>query len=219
MIITEKSHFNELQMKVRAIASTWILAGFGAIAYFIKSSAPVLIFFSSYTMINLMCLMVVVGLLILWVLDQIVYQRLFNASFVAGLYEEFINPKVPPIRFLMIVGSEYKGMARWYNTFYFLPMAVFTVFSSASLVLELVGQSANQKTNVVSIIIGITLIIIVITIWYYIFNKKRQTPFINLLDSFGKTEFKEACTSKEGCKKFIKRWKAEQQSELGDQST
>ena len=37
----DEKHFNELQQKTRAIASTWILAGFGAIAYFIKTNEPV----------------------------------------------------------------------------------------------------------------------------------------------------------------------------------
>ena len=69
---TDEKHFNELQQKTRAIASTWILAGFGAIAYFIKTNKPMFEYFSTYTMITLVCLMVVVGLLVLWILDQLV---------------------------------------------------------------------------------------------------------------------------------------------------
>ena len=62
---TDEKHFNELQQKTRAVASTWIIAGFGGIAYFIKISKPVFVYFSSYTMINLICLMIVIGLFVL----------------------------------------------------------------------------------------------------------------------------------------------------------
>ena len=128
---TDEKHFNELQLKTRAMASTWILAGFAAIAYFVRTAkAPELEYFSNYSMINLISLMVVIGLFVLWILDQVVYQRLLNANFVAGLYEEYMNNKVAPIRTLMVIGSEYKGMARWYNLFYFIPMLTFTVFST-----------------------------------------------------------------------------------------
>ena len=134
---TDEKHFNELQQKIRAIASTWILAGFSAIAYFIKTNNPVFEYFSTYTMINLISLMVVIGMFILWVLDQLIYQRLLNANFVAGLYKEYKDNKQPPIRVLMVIGSEYKGMARWYNLFYFIPMLTFTLFSTISWLFEL----------------------------------------------------------------------------------
>lgn len=201
---TDETHFNELQQKTRAIASTWILAGFGAIAYFIKANAPVFEYFSSYTMINLVSLMVVVGLFVLWILDQLVYQRLLNANFVAGLYEEYVNNKVAPIRTMMVIGSEYKGMARLYNLFYFIPMLTFTLFSTVSWLLELVA-AAHEKSSVASTTIGIFLIFVTTLIWSYIYSKKRDTPFFNLLKSFNNEEF-EKISSPEKCADIIRRW-------------
>ncbi|MBL7186561.1 MAG: hypothetical protein ISS70_09555 [Phycisphaerae bacterium] len=201
----DEKHFNELQQKTRAIASTWILAGFGAIAYFIKTNTPVFEYFSTYTMINLVSLMVVVGLFVLWVLDQLVYQRLLNANFVAGLYKEYTDNRVAPIRIMMVIGSEYKGMARWYNLFYFIPMLTFTLFSSASWIFELVTVGLAEKTSFASAIIGIILILITTLIWKYIYSKKRETPFLNLLKSFDDKEF-ERIGSSEKCAEIIQKW-------------
>ncbi len=53
----------------------------------------------------------------------------------------------------------------------------------------------------------------------YGYENGKYTGFAReLLDSFANTEFKEACRSEGGCKKYIKRWKVEQQLKIGDQS-
>lgn len=207
---TEETHFNELQQKTRAIASTWILAGFGAIAYFIKTSAPAHEYFSAYTLINLICLMVVVGLLILWVIDQMVYQQLLNANFVSGLFHEFKNADTPPIRTLMVVASGYGGMGRCYNLFYFIPMTAFTVFSTAAMVLELSSSQPGQtaKVQVTSLVIAAVLIALYILIWSFVFSNKRSIPYYNLLKSFGDSEF-EKIASPAACARVIRAWKAE----------
>lgn len=206
---TDENHFNELQQKTRVIASGWILAGFGAIAYFIKSSQPSLELFSSFTMIGLVSLMVVVGLFALWVLDQLVYQRLLNANFIAGLYREFHNKKEPPIRTLMIIGSEYKGMGRWYNLFYFIPMLTFTLFSTSSWIIELSTAKPGTETSLLSSLIGVVLILITLVIWFYISSKNRDTPFYNLLEVFGNPKFEKIADPKLGpeiCAEIIRKW-------------
>lgn len=202
---TDEKHFNELQLKVRGIASTWILAGFGAIAYFIKTNQPVLEYFSTLTMINLVCLMIVIGLFVLWILDQLVYQRLMNANFVAGLYSEYRNQDEPPIRHLMIIASEFKGMSRWYNLFYFLPMTVLTIFSTTACLLETFSPTGDLKEKVASIIIGVFLLLIIALIWRYIFNNKRDTPFYNLMKSFGDEHFL-ALLNPDQCNEQVRKW-------------
>lgn len=193
MIESKENHFNSLQMGIRGMASTWILAGFTGIAFFIKSSDTdstiYLKIFSSFSLINLICLMIVVGLFILWVLDQLVYQRLLNACFVAGLYDEFLDPQTPPIRTLMVVGSEHKGMTRWFNLFYFLPMMVFNLLSVACWCLEFFLRVGDEKTFLTSSILGIILFIATIYIWNFIYSEKQQTPFVNLIKSFDKPKF------------------------------
>lgn len=204
----DEKHFNELQMKTRAMASTWILAGFSGIAYAVSAPAPALALFSAYTLITLVSLMVVVGLFVLWVLDQLIYQRLLNAHFVAGLYREVRDASVPPVRVLMIIGSEYRGMARWYNLFYFIPMLTFTLFSTLAFLVELQSAASGQGSLPLSLWIGLALVGITGSIGGFIYSKSRRTPFINLLQAFEDEEFASLSTP-QSCAAVIRRWKLE----------
>lgn len=149
--------------------------------------------------------MVVVGLFVLWIIDQLVCQRLLNANFVAGLYEKYSNNKAAPIRTMMVIGSEYRGMARLYNLFYFIPMLTFTLFSTSAWILELASMATYEKTATASVTIGVFLILVATLIWSYIYSKKRDTPFLNLLKSFNDKEF-EKIASPEKCAVIIKKW-------------
>lgn len=205
---TDEKHFNELQLKTRAIASSWILAGFAGIAYAVNAREPALALFSAYTMITLVSLMVVVGLFVLWVQDQLIYQRLLNAHFVAGLYHEFRDAGVPPVRVMMIICSEYRGMARWHNLFYFIPMLTFTLFSSLSFLIELQTSGIEQDSTRASLLIGLALVCISCAIFCFIYSKNRQTPFINLLQAFADEDFA-AISTPQKCAEIIRRWKAQ----------
>jgi hypothetical protein len=206
---TDEKHFNELQQKIRAIASTWILTGFGGIAFFIDTSGPTFVYFSSFSIINLIGLMVVIGLFLLWILDQLVYQRLLNANFVAGLYEEHKNKHTAPIRTLMVIGSEYKGMTRLYNLYYFIPMLTFTLISTASLLIEIFSKGGFEKTAPASLILGISILIITLGIWNYIGDKKRSIPFTKLIEAFDDKDFSEFSSQSDcvkRCNIIVKEW-------------
>ena len=68
-------HFNELQRVYRALASTWLLAGFGGMAFALdkrKEDWLLLAFISGATLL---------GIAALWVLDVRVYHRLLKGVF------------------------------------------------------------------------------------------------------------------------------------------
>lgn len=89
-------HFNTLQSEYRTLASTWLLAMFGAIGYVLAnpSNWPVDRFF----IIAVVAIFATVGLFILWLLDLLVYQKLLHSAFVEGTQLELDYPWLPQIR-------------------------------------------------------------------------------------------------------------------------
>jgi hypothetical protein len=153
--------------------------------------------------------MVVVGLFILWILDQVVYQRLLNAIFVTGLYKEAVDPKVDPIRVMMVIGSEYKGMSKSYDLFYFIPMMSFNLFSAGAWILENIILGPNHKTNAVSSTIGMIVILMTASIWTYIKYKRRKNRFSSLLKPFSDKDFENIGilkTSPQKCFEICAKW-------------
>ena len=79
--VESERHFNSIQAGIRNRAATWLLAAFGAIAVLIKTSKDTTWLVPSSVLIGIVCLMATMGLLILWINDQLVYQRLLNSVF------------------------------------------------------------------------------------------------------------------------------------------
>lgn len=127
-------HFNNLETEIRKLASGWLLAALGAIAYLIKGiylgdndASKVMI--NAKLLISIVSLMGTFGLLILWILDQMVYHRLLNAVFLLGMRMEFKHRALPPIRTLMMLFSQKRGMARYMRLYYLLPMLILSLIS------------------------------------------------------------------------------------------
>ena len=132
-----EERFNTTQSTVRALASTWLLAAFGAIAVLVRTDESVTWLFPTPVLVVLVVTMASVGLFTLWIVDQIVYQRLLNAVALMGLKMEHDNPELPPMRALMMDSAEGIGMARWLRMFYVIPMITFLLITVAmSLLLE-----------------------------------------------------------------------------------
>jgi hypothetical protein len=92
-----ESDFDRAQGQVRQAASVWILTGFAAFAYVLSvqnlpNGLPpavlgVLVSWAS-----------TFGVMILWIIDQLVYQKLLHSVFVHGLYLEWRDRSLPRIR-------------------------------------------------------------------------------------------------------------------------
>ena len=124
-----EQRFNATQSGVRALASTWMLAAFGAIAVLIRTEEGVTWFFHGQMLIVVVSTMASLGLFTLWIVDQIVFQRLLNSAFLVGLKLEHDIRTLPPIRSVMMYAAEGVGMSRWLRLFYFVPMVAFLVLS------------------------------------------------------------------------------------------
>lgn len=147
-IVSYENHFNSLEADLRKLASVWLLTALGAIAFLVTQS-PEGTLIDAKIMIAIVALMGNTGLLILWILDHLVYHRLLNSVFLLGLRMEFLDPRLPPIRTLMMLFSRKRGMARFLQLFYLLPMFCLAAVSLAAGVWQGMGADPRQFLPVV----------------------------------------------------------------------
>ncbi len=93
----QERHFNGLQNSYRTLASTWLLAMFGGIGFFL---AQKLEYGNSYRLFLIWAVALAgcLGLVLLWVMDLLVYHRLLDAVFVEGVKLERCYSWLPPFR-------------------------------------------------------------------------------------------------------------------------
>jgi len=98
----EERHFNQLQSVYRGLASTWFLATVGAVGYllfnkdFLQDKKAIATAHAPYA--ALVCLLGLVGFVLLWVLDLLVYHQLLRSAFYEGFALEAEFPWLPRIR-------------------------------------------------------------------------------------------------------------------------
>jgi len=105
----EERHFNELESGYRTLASTWLLAAFGAVGFVITKSA-VDIPIDRFLIIAGIGLAASIGVFLLWNLDLMVYHQLLAACFTAGLLLEQKYSWLPAIRTNMMARMRGKGV-------------------------------------------------------------------------------------------------------------
>ncbi len=119
-----EEHFNRTQVEVKKLASAWMLASLAAIAFIVRGDLS-----AKNTLLDSGSLLVVIGLggniglLSLWILDQLVNQRLLGSAFRIGLLIERSNSTLPPIRSKMWLSAHSHGVGRHHSFFYACPMA------------------------------------------------------------------------------------------------
>ena len=109
-------HFNELQGHYRVLASTWLLATFGA-AGFVLTTQDIIVPIDRWALTSVIGLAGGVGLLLLWNLDLLVYARLLREWFREGLRLEAAHPWLPQVRHGMILAFGKDGVspsAAWF---------------------------------------------------------------------------------------------------------
>ena len=161
-------HFNEIQAGIRHHAATWMLAAFAAIAILLKSEKEVSWLISPAVLVGVVSLMAALGLLVLWINDQLVYERLLDCGFIIALKMEHDNPQLPPVRSMMMCSAKGKGMSRLMVWFYLIPMVSFLLTSIAVAILRTSlgttdqGMSADQSLMV---LIPLCVVQFAVTLW------------------------------------------------------
>jgi len=153
-------HFNDIQAGIRKLASVWLLAAFGAIAYMVRGETMAIAMIDTKILISAVGLMGAIGLLVLLILDLVVYQRLIDAVFLLALRLEYQYRSLPPIRTLMMLYSRKKGMTRYMRLYYLVPISAFVVIS----LLSSIWYRYEAGTSAISAFIPLIITAVTITI-------------------------------------------------------
>ncbi|MCU0843136.1 MAG: hypothetical protein MUC79_15685 [Thiobacillaceae bacterium] len=129
-----EERYNASAGGIRALASAWILAALGASGALLVGHDPASWPLPLGFLIIVVMTLGVIGMVTLWVMDQLVFHRLLSSVFVVGLKIEKDNPDIPPLRSMMMKTQEGLGTHRWERLFYLGPTLVFAVISLVVLV-------------------------------------------------------------------------------------
>jgi hypothetical protein len=138
-------HFHTIQAGVRGLASTWVLAAFAGIAALLQQSKDVTWLFRPFALVIVICLMANIGLSVLWIIDQLVYQRLFNTNYIAGLRLEQQFSFIPPVRAIQALTTRRRSIASWVKFFYVGPILVFAATAFVAAIIPNTTSSINLQ--------------------------------------------------------------------------
>jgi hypothetical protein len=126
----EERHFNGLQSTYRSLASTWLLATFGAVGFLLSERMGA--GKDSKLLIAAVGLASCLGIALLWTLDLLVYHRLLQAVFAEGVALEKAFGWLPPFRQGMLKAHR-GGVLRKLVWFYLGSCSVGAAISATAL--------------------------------------------------------------------------------------
>jgi len=147
-----EEHFDGLKSTCRSLASTWLLATFGALGFLLtedlRGSIP--------TEVIALALGVAgaTGIFLLWILDLLVYHRLLDASFVEGLKLETAFPQAPQVRHRM-VASQPGGQTPFYEVWFYIGgISAPVVFSGVLFVQWCWGHGPGAAAIAIAVLVA-----------------------------------------------------------------
>lgn len=126
-LLLHENQFNIHIAEIRKIASAWLLADMGAMAYILKGAQNGGLSPLDQTLILVVGLLGAVGLAVLWIMDRLVYAQLLDATiFLALKMEQAHASELPQIRSTILAYSSYLG--GYISAYYYVPVTalVFT---------------------------------------------------------------------------------------------
>lgn len=99
-----EKHFNGLETQYRLLASTWLLACFGAIGFLLQSDK--IFFVDPWILTGFVGIIGSIGIYLLWTMDIKVYHKLLHCAFIEGIKLEQKYEWLPKIRTQMIKSQE-----------------------------------------------------------------------------------------------------------------
>jgi hypothetical protein len=132
-------HFNSIQVGIRGLASVWLLAAFGAITTLLNQQESASLLLPLEWVICLVSVMGAIGLVLLWIIDQLVYHRLLNAIVLVGIRLEHDDATLPPVHSAMYSFMPRKGFGYYLSLFYIGPSVALS-----AIALSAAGYEASQ---------------------------------------------------------------------------
>ena len=153
-------HFNDLQVRYRLLASTWLLASFAGVGFIMTNVSPL----DGKDLI--LCLVSIggtIGVTVIWVLDLLGYHRLLAAYFLEGLRIEDENPGLPQIRWTMLsLGTVGSKAQLFYFVCALAPVTSGLILLLPSLFLSFGGVSISQVASL-GVLLAMVVLIRVMT--------------------------------------------------------
>ena len=127
-LLLHENQFNAQIAEIRKIASAWLLADMGAMAYIIKGAQNGILNPLDRSLILVVGLLGAIGLTVLWIMDRKVYAQLLDGTiFLALKMEQAHVQELPQIRSTILAYSSYVG--RYIGAYYYVPVTAL-VFTS-----------------------------------------------------------------------------------------
>jgi hypothetical protein len=171
-------HFHTIQAGIRGLSSTWTLAAFASIAILLKQEKDVAWLFSPFALVILISLMANIGLSVLWIMDQLVYQRLFNTNYIAGLRLEKQFSVIPPVRAIQALSTRGRSIASWVKFFYVGPMVPLAV---VALVAALMFSEETSSQTIGFLGYAVALLSLAPIVWVIL--RAREVDFFRFAAS------------------------------------
>jgi protein-S-isoprenylcysteine O-methyltransferase Ste14 len=150
--LTER-HFNEMESRYRALASTWLLASFAGMGY-VAAQPRLGIDVNRWLIITLIAFAGTLGIALLWNLDLLVYHQLLDVSFEEAKHLEDIYPWLPRTRSRMVHVMPGDGILRRVVLFYIGGVGTLLGICGLSLALWVSGTSGVASLGILLATIG-----------------------------------------------------------------
>lgn len=168
---TTERHFNDLQSKYRTLASTWLLAAFSAMGFIVSEVIEINV--EKELLISGIAIAALIGIMLLWVIDLLVYHRLLDSCFIEGLILEEKYSWLPPIRHNMMATMQGEGVLLRVVGFYIAMAAVLILISGG-----FIASWLTQYNIYWSLIAVILTLITAFLVGRYILIKTENTAAI-----------------------------------------
>jgi hypothetical protein len=170
-------HFHTIQAGIRGLSSTWTLAAFASIAILLKQEKDVAWLFPPFALVILISLMANIGLSVLWIIDQLVYQRLFNTNYIAGIRLEKQFSVIPPVRAIQALSTR-GSIASWVKFFYVGPMLP---LAGVALVAALIFSEKTSNQTIGLLGYAVALLSLAPIVWVIL--RAREVDFFRFAAS------------------------------------
>jgi hypothetical protein len=169
----EERHFNSLQSTYRALTSTWLLATFGSIGYFLSDkmvNCPI----DKWIMIIVIGFMSSTGIMLIWNLDLKVYHPLLAAAFGQGRLLEKQYSWLPQMRTNMMERMRQRGVVSRVIWFYIFGSSIPLMISGVAFVIW-----SMPKSIITSITGGGIFIVLIYLVCKFLYDNKRIDYYQN----------------------------------------
>jgi hypothetical protein len=127
----QERHFNGIESEYRKMASTWLLATFGAMGFSLTQNFQIAI--DREVLLAGVAVAGCVGILLLWTIDLLVYHRLLDSCFAEGHKLELRYRWLPPVRVDMMDTQDREGVLTRVVLFYLAPVAFLLLVAGGAL--------------------------------------------------------------------------------------